>query len=68
MIPLAVDVDKATLIKSRSATWHRRGCIVDDKPSIIAPITTNYCSLIKLIQPLGFDSEGFTSVIFSIQT
>ncbi len=43
-----------------------RGCIEDDEPSIIAPITTDYFSLIKLIQPLGSDSEGFTSVIFSI--
>ena len=45
-----------------------RGCIIDDEPSIIAPITTDYCSLIKLIQPLGSDSDGFTSVRFSIQT
>ena len=45
-----------------------RGCIVDDEPSFIAPITTDYCSLIKLIQPLGSDSDWFTSVRFSIQT
>ncbi len=45
-----------------------RGCIVDDEPPIIAPITTDYCSLTKLIQPLGSDSDGFTSVRFRIQT
>jgi hypothetical protein len=45
-----------------------RGCIVDDEPPIIAPITTDYCSRIKLIQPLGSDSDGFTSVRFSNQT
>jgi hypothetical protein len=45
-----------------------RGCILDDEPLIIVPITTDYCSLIKLIQPLGSDSDGFTSVRFSIQT
>ena len=44
------------------------GCILDNEPLIIVPITTDYCSLIKLIQPLGSDSEEFTSYIFSIQT
>jgi hypothetical protein len=34
-----------------------RGCIVDDESPIIAPITADYCSRIKLIQPLGSDSD-----------
>jgi hypothetical protein len=37
-------------------------CIVYDEPPIIAPITTDYCSRITLIQPLGSDSDGLTSV------
>ena len=73
MIPLAVDADTAllsTAVQSLGIGADRftRGCIVDDEPPIIAPITTDYCSLIKLIQPLGSDSEGYTSVIFRFQT
>ncbi len=41
---------------------------LDDESPIIESITTDYCSSIKLIQPLGSDSDGFTSVDFSIQT
>ena len=58
MIPLAFDANKVTyqklfsqlasvLIDSLAVDAYdpSRGCIVDDEPPNIAPITTDYCSL-----------------------